>query len=232
MTTNVKTVVEKKPWYQSKFIWIYGLLFIASWLVNFSIVDVELSPDASWLTTILSFVAIILRAFTGKEITFTKSGLGTTTLIVLGPICLFGITATSYANGDVHENFILEQNQGLKLLCLNDVLVVNESSLQSYNNKDVFLVSPFESDLILSLSTSLKINLVESILTEIANEVRIVKLFYRYENTSTVNFLHRWQNELYQQKEMVRLKNEAIKYKRNYNFTNNGVRLLQHKFDC
>jgi len=43
------TTSNKKPFWQSKTIWVSFLIFVASILVDYKVVDLELSADAAWV---------------------------------------------------------------------------------------------------------------------------------------------------------------------------------------
>ena len=59
-------------WYKSKTIQLGVILFIGSLLQHFGIIELEISPEATWVTSVLSFIQILLRTITKTPVA-TKS---------------------------------------------------------------------------------------------------------------------------------------------------------------
>lgn len=59
-----------KVWYKSKLIWV-GLITLGYVLANIFGVNAELTPGT--LETALGVIVVILRLFTGEQITFDKN---------------------------------------------------------------------------------------------------------------------------------------------------------------
>jgi len=183
---------NKKPWYQSKTIWTFGVLFIASLLDHFGIVSIPLSEDATWLGTFFSLLAIIYRAITGKELTLTKTSV---LPVLLFPILFIGFNADNNHAMNKHEIAVL-QDAGF------NINLIDEANVQFKVFED----------------SQLRIVLLE--FNSVVSEAKELKQFYR------------WNNEQYENKLMVKLKHEAIKYKRNNNFTDYNIRVQQCRFNC
>ena len=62
--------MDVKKWYESKSIWTGVLIFGASLLTATGILDVDINTNAAWIGTGIGIVQVILRAITGKSISF------------------------------------------------------------------------------------------------------------------------------------------------------------------
>ena len=62
--------MENKVWYQSKTLWTNFVAFVGVLLMEFGVIDVELSPET--VATILIVINFALRLITGKQLTTTK----------------------------------------------------------------------------------------------------------------------------------------------------------------
>lgn len=59
-----------KSIFLSKTFWTFLILFAVAILNLTGITNLNLSPDASWVTIVLSVIAIILRIFTKQPVTW------------------------------------------------------------------------------------------------------------------------------------------------------------------
>jgi small-conductance mechanosensitive channel len=62
-----------KSIFLSKTIWVFFVLFIGSILNITGIVTLDLSPDAGWLSMVISVIGIVLRLITKEPINWDSS---------------------------------------------------------------------------------------------------------------------------------------------------------------
>lgn len=57
-----------KKWYLSKTIWVGFIVFVASLLSFFGIVELELSPEAEWVGIAWGVIQVVLRMVTKEAV--------------------------------------------------------------------------------------------------------------------------------------------------------------------
>lgn len=124
-----------KTFFTSKTIWTFLILFFVAIMNVTGITNLPLSPDASWLTIVLSVIVIILRLLTKEPInwddTDSRNNLRTFVLFLFIPMILaIALPSTSSAQVLIVQDSITYQDSTLTI----NTGAFDEFYLELYNN--------------------------------------------------------------------------------------------------
>lgn len=61
--------MQSKAWYLSKSIWVAFFIFVGSILAGTGVIELDLSPEATWIGIAWSIVQFLLRLVTKEPVT-------------------------------------------------------------------------------------------------------------------------------------------------------------------